>query len=38
VWQPFAMPLVLVSVCGLLTEMTGFVLSLRFPVALLMVM
>jgi alanine or glycine:cation symporter, AGCS family len=34
VWQPFAMPLVLVIVGGLLTVMTGFVQIRRFPVAL----
>jgi AGCS family alanine or glycine:cation symporter len=38
VWQPFAMPLVLVIVGGLLTVMTGFVQIRRFPVALRMVL
>ena len=38
VWQPFAMPLVLVIVGGLLTVATGFVQIRRFPVALRMVM
>lgn len=38
VWQPFAMPLVLVIVGGFLTVMTGFVQIRRFPVALRMVM
>jgi len=38
VWQPFAMPLVLVVVGGLLTVVTGFVQIRRFPVALRMVM
>lgn len=38
VWQPFAMPLVLVIVGGLLTYATGFVQIRRFPVALRMVM
>ncbi|MPY89852.1 MAG: amino acid carrier protein [Luteitalea sp.] len=33
VWQPFAMPLVLVIVGGLLTLMTGFVQIRRFPIA-----
>jgi AGCS family alanine or glycine:cation symporter len=33
VWHPFAMPLVLVIVGGLLTVMTGFVQIRRFPVA-----
>ncbi|MPZ19220.1 MAG: amino acid carrier protein [Luteitalea sp.] len=33
VWQPFAMPLVLVIVGGLLTVMTGFVQIRRFPIA-----
>ncbi|NQW03556.1 MAG: sodium:alanine symporter family protein [Acidobacteria bacterium] len=38
VWQPFAMPLVLVIVGGLLTVMTGFVQIRRFPAALRTVM
>lgn len=38
VWQPFAMPLILVIVGGLLTVATGFVQIRRFPVALRMVM
>lgn len=38
VWQPFAMPLILVIVGGLLTFATGFVQIRRFPVALRMVM
>lgn len=38
VWQPFAMPLVLVIVGGLLTLVTGFVQIRRFPVALRIVM
>ena len=38
VWQPFAMPLVLVIVGGLLTVATGFVQIRRFPVAMRMVM
>lgn len=38
VWQPFAMPLVLVIVGGLLTFVTGFVQIRRFPVALRIVM
>ena len=33
VWQPFAMPLVLVVVGGLITVMTGFVQLRRFPLA-----
>lgn len=37
VWQPFAMPLVLLIVGGLLTVATGFVQIRRFPVALRMV-
>ena len=36
VWQPFAMPLVLVIVGGLLTIVTGFVQIRRFPAALRM--
>ncbi len=38
VWQPFAMPLVLVIVGGLLTIATGFVQIRHFPAALRMVM
>ncbi len=38
VWQPFAMPLVLVVVGGLITVMTGVVQVRRFPTALRMVM
>jgi AGCS family alanine or glycine:cation symporter len=38
VWQPFAMPLVLVIVGGLLTLATGVVQIRRFPLALRMVM
>jgi alanine or glycine:cation symporter, AGCS family len=38
VWQPFAMPLVLVIVGGLLTLVTGFVQIRRFPVACRMVL
>jgi AGCS family alanine or glycine:cation symporter len=38
VWQPFAMPLVLVIVGGLITVVTGFVQIRRFPVAVRMVM
>jgi AGCS family alanine or glycine:cation symporter len=38
VWQPFAMPLVLVLVGGLLTVATGFVQIRRFPMAMRMVM
>jgi alanine or glycine:cation symporter, AGCS family len=38
VWQPFAMPLVLVIVGGLLTMATGFVQVRRFPMALRVVM
>ncbi|MCC7185512.1 MAG: sodium:alanine symporter family protein [Acidobacteria bacterium] len=37
VWQPFAMPLILVIVGGLLTVATGFVQIRRFPVAFRMV-
>ncbi|MCY3846128.1 MAG: sodium:alanine symporter family protein [Acidobacteria bacterium] len=37
VWQPFAMPLVLVVVGGLITVMTGVIQIRRFPVALRMV-
>ena len=37
VWQPFAMPLVLVIVGGLITLATGFVQIRRFPAALRMV-
>ena len=37
VWQPFAMPLVLVVVGGLITIVTGLVQIRRFPVALRMV-
>ena len=37
VWAPFAMPLVLVVVGGLLTVLTGFVQIRRFPFALRMV-
>jgi alanine or glycine:cation symporter, AGCS family len=37
VWQPFAMPLVLVVVGGLITLVTGFVQIRRFPFALRMV-
>ena len=37
VWQPFAMPLVLVAVGGLITVMTGVIQIRRFPVALRMV-
>lgn len=37
VWQPFAMPLILVIVGGLLTIATGFVQIRRFPVAFRMV-
>jgi alanine or glycine:cation symporter, AGCS family len=37
VWQPFAMPLVLVIVGGLLTVRSGFVQILRFPAAVRMV-
>ena len=33
VWQPFAMPLVLVIVGGLLTIMTGVIQVRRFPQA-----
>lgn len=33
VWQPFAMPLILVIVGGLITLMTGFVQIRRFPLA-----
>ncbi|HSG00240.1 MAG TPA: hypothetical protein VLA20_03875, partial [Vicinamibacterales bacterium] len=38
VWQPFAMPLVLVIVGGLITVVTGFVQIRRFPAAVRMVM
>lgn len=38
VWQPFAMPLVLVVVGGLITVMTGVVQVRRFPAALRLVM
>lgn len=38
VWQPMAMPLVLVIVGGLLTLVTGFVQIRRFPLAVRMVM
>ena len=38
VWQPFAMPLVLVIVGGLLTVMTGLVQIRRFPLAVRMVL
>jgi alanine or glycine:cation symporter, AGCS family len=38
VWQPFAMPLVLVIVGGLLTLMTGVVQIRRFPAAVRMVL
>jgi len=38
VWSPFAMPLVLVIVGGLITVLTGFVQIRRFPLALRMVM
>ena len=38
VWQPFAMPLVLVLVGGLITVMTGLIQIRRFPVALRLVM
>ena len=37
VWQPFAMPLVLVVVGGLITVMTGVIQIRRFPAALRMV-
>lgn len=37
VWQPFAMPLVLVIVGGLITVVTGFVQVRRFPLAFRMV-
>ena len=37
VWQPFAMPLVLVVVGGLITVMTGVVQIRRFPIAVRMV-
>ncbi|MDP1569588.1 MAG: sodium:alanine symporter family protein [Vicinamibacterales bacterium] len=37
VWQPFAMPLVLVIVGGLITIVTGFVQVRKFPVAVRMV-
>ncbi len=37
VWQPFAMPLILVVVGGLLTAITGFVQIRRFPLGLQMV-
>ena len=33
VWQPFAMPIVLVIVGGLITLLTGFVQVRKFPVA-----
>jgi alanine or glycine:cation symporter, AGCS family len=38
VWQPFAMPLVLIIVGGLITLMTGVVQIRRFPAAVRMVM
>jgi len=38
VWQPFAMPLVLLIVGGVITWVTGFVQIRRFPLALRMVM
>jgi AGCS family alanine or glycine:cation symporter len=38
VWQPLAMPLVLVLVGGLLTGVTGFVQLRRFPLAIRMVL
>ncbi len=38
VWAPFAMPLVLVIVGGLITVLTGFVQIRRFPLALRMVL
>ena len=37
VWQPFAMPLVLVVVGGLITVMTGVIQVRRFPAAVRMI-